>query len=57
MDSTRYLNRYLVPLAKVAPRRAASGEIPALELRHFYPELTHTAPAPDLTKEERVLDG
>jgi GT2 family glycosyltransferase/glycosyltransferase involved in cell wall biosynthesis len=49
MEPSRYLDRYLEPLAGRARTRAGSAEIPAFDLHHFYPESAQQIEAPDLT--------
>src|SRR5579872_5056210 len=57
MDPTRYLNRYLAPLVTAPHPRGESAETPSLDLRHFYPELTHTVTTPDLTLSQLYTAG
>jgi len=49
MDPSRYLDRYLEPLAGRARRRAGSAPTPAFDPHHFFPEPAHQVEAPDLT--------
>jgi GT2 family glycosyltransferase/glycosyltransferase involved in cell wall biosynthesis len=49
MDPSRYLDRYLEPMAGRSRPRAGTAEIPALDLHHFYPEPARQIEAPDLT--------
>ena len=49
MEPSRYLDRYLEPLAGRPRARAGSAEIPPFDLHHFYPEPAHQVEASDLT--------
>ena len=53
MDPTRYLDRYLAPLAKYSRPAAESSDVPTIDLRHFYPEFTHAVEEHDLDARRR----
>jgi hypothetical protein len=57
MDPDRYLDRYLAPLARRPRACTEPAELPALDLKHFYPEFARRIETPDLTLEQLYIAG